>query len=405
MFSARSSFVALAASLSFTASTLSAEEVCAGLGEGAIWLGGGAGSSDVATSPDYLEQMALVLGSAQYLAAFSLSDTTDVRIEAAGRGNGDPVIDVFNASGTLIATDDDSGGEGNSRIESRLDAGTYCIALRSFEDAPMTAFIRTGRLEQEALTSGYFSDEEEDTADYGDACTDGGPAQQLVIGETAVNTVADVPAYRFSLYEPMAITITATNEDADPLITLYSADGAYLGEDDDTDGLNPRLSLVDPQPAGDYCLSLRALNDDSLPVEVLLEEYDATAAARSQFDNGEAAPPLDGSYPIDDMGLITTRKLTDVVLGETHSWIKFDTEQSGLMVVEAIGISSGADPKLRVFDDLGREIGFNDDNGPVLDSFLAFRVMPGSYLAAIGNVDSTPGARVRVLVESYLPAR
>ncbi len=405
MFKPHKSALFLSTALCLGAHTLMAEEICAGLGEGTIWLGGGAQSSDLAISSNYLEQMALVLGSTQYVGAFSLGETTDLRIEAAGRGNGDPVIDLFDASGQLLATDDDSGGGADSRIETQLEAGTYCVALRSFEDAPMTAFVRASRLEQEALTEGYYVGDDGEDYNYDDACIAGSTALEISIGEKASNTVSEVPAYRFTLSEPLALSITADNEDADPLITLYSGDGTYIEENDDTDGLNPRLSLVEPLAPGDYCLSVRALNDEYLPVEVLVSEYDPAAAALAAINNGEMAPPMDGSYPMQDIGLVATRKITDLTLGYSFSWIKFDVAQPGLIVVEAIGISSGADPELVVFDDLGREIGRNDDYGSALDSFLAFRVNAGSYLAAIGNVDETPDSRIRVLVENYMPAK
>ncbi len=385
------------------AQPLLAEDACAGLGEGAIWLGGGAQSSDLTTAPSYLEQMALVLGSTQYIGAFTLGEATDIRIEAAGRGNGDPVIDLFDASGALIATDDDSGGNSDARIETQLEPGTYCVALRSFEDSPMTAFVRASRADQEALTEGYF--DSHDGYSNEDSCTLSPDMPQIILGDMVSNSVADAPNYRITLTEPLALTITATNEDADPLITLYAGDGTYIEESDDYDGLNPRLSLADPLDAGDYCLSVRALSDANLPIDVLVTEYDPQAAALLAIKNGEMAPPLDGSYPVNDIGAVGGRQITDVTLGRDFSWIKFDITQPGLAVIEAIGLNSGSDPELVLFDDLGREIARNDDNGDALDSFVAFRVNSGSYLAAVGNVGDMPDARIRVLIETYLPAK
>lgn len=408
MFMPRKSALLLTTAFMFGAQPLFAEEICGGLGEGTIWLGGGASSSDLSSSSSYLEQMALVLGSTQYNGAFSISEVTDIRVEAAGRGNGDPVIDLFDASGQLIATDDDSGGGADARIETQLEAGTYCVALRSFEDAPMTAFVRAGRQDQEALTDGYYGgDSAGGDYPYDEACAAGaaGIETELRLGETVSNTVSDVSAYRFTLTEPLALSITADNETADPLITLYSSDGTYIEENDDFDGLNPRLSMVEPLAAGDYCLSVRALSDEFVPVDVLVTEYDPAAAALAAIKKGEMTPPLDGSYPINDLGLVKTRQITDLSLGADVGWIKFDIAQPGLVVLEAIGMGSEADPELALFDDLGRELSRNDDYGTTLDSFIAYRVNSGSYLAAVGNVSEAPDARVRVLIENFVPAQ
>ncbi len=98
--------------------------------------------------------MALVLGGNEYVSLFTLSAPTDIRVEAAGRGSGDPIIDLLDSTGGMILSDDDSGGNAASRAETSLDAGTYCMSLRSYDGGPMTAFVRIGRQEQEALTEG-----------------------------------------------------------------------------------------------------------------------------------------------------------------------------------------------------------------------------------------------------------
>ena len=122
-----------------------AQDFCGGIGSNGQWIGGDETASDISTAADFQEQMALVLGGNNYVSLFSLSAPTDVRIEAQGRGGGDPVIDVYDATGAMLVSDDDSGGDGASRAELTLDAGTYCVAMRSFDAAPMTGFVRVGR--------------------------------------------------------------------------------------------------------------------------------------------------------------------------------------------------------------------------------------------------------------------
>ena len=145
----------VAVSLTLAAPALAqTEDLCGGVGANGQWIGGDEASSDITTADGYLEQLALVLLQNEYVALFSVSDPVDVRVEAMGRGGGDPVIDLRDAAGNIVLSDDDSGGEGASRAEALLQAGDYCVSLSSFDGSPLTGFIRVGRLEHEPLTPG-----------------------------------------------------------------------------------------------------------------------------------------------------------------------------------------------------------------------------------------------------------
>ena len=115
---------------------LAQDNICGGFGDGGQWIGGDEASSDIATAGNYQEQMALVLGGNEYVSLFTLSEGTDVRVEAAGRGSGDPIIDLLDSTGGIILSDDDSGGNGASRAETYLEAGTYCMSMRSYDGGP-----------------------------------------------------------------------------------------------------------------------------------------------------------------------------------------------------------------------------------------------------------------------------
>ena len=63
------------------------------------------------------------------------------------------------------------------------------------------------------------------------------------------------------------------------------------------------------------------------------------------------------------------------------------------------------DPTLVLFDDFGREIAYNDDNGSSLDSLLTARVMPGTYLVGVRQLSEGTQALTRMLFERYVPAQ
>jgi hypothetical protein len=389
--------------------------LCGGPGDNGQWIGGTEEASDISTASAALEQMALVLMNNEYVALFSVSQPTAVRVEAEGRGAGDTVIDLRDAAGTIVLSDDDSGGNGASRGEIDLAPGTYCLSMKSYDGAPMTGFVRVGRLEHEALTDGMMAVDpvEEpytdaaycDWASVTNFLSDGPIDATLTSGGVSVTgSVNDVANWGFSLAAPAAITITAENESADPYITLYDEYGSYLSENDDFDGLNSRIEMIQPLPAGNYCISMSALTDTSMPITVSVTGYDAVAGMIGMYDRGEASPPLDGSYPVTALGDIGNRLRQDVTSTGVTTWYSLDVNEAGLLLVEAVTNNIG-DPTLVLFDDFGRQIAFNDDNGTSLDSLLTARVMPGTYLVGVRQLSEGTSVLTRLLFERYVPAQ
>ena len=114
-----------------------------------------------------------------------------------------------------MASDDDSGGNGAARAELSLDAGSYCMIMKSYDDAPMTAFVRVGRAEQEALTPGMTDGGGGDSDAPSGSCAEARPFGE--IGNTSVSTCGrNRVLVVHALTEPTAISITAENETADP---------------------------------------------------------------------------------------------------------------------------------------------------------------------------------------------
>jgi hypothetical protein len=407
---AGSAALALAAAL-----PAAAQDFCGGLSANGQWIGGDEAASDVAAATGHLEQLALVLQGNEYIALFSLSAPAEVRLEAEGRGAGDPVLELLDEGGAVVGADDDSGGNSASRIETALAPGRYCLRLTSFDGTPMTGFVRAGRLEHEALTDGLGTMPEPDPFASPAACDlaaarelspDGGPADAAIAagGLSATASAAETPFWRFSLAAEQPISITAENEAADPYITLYDEFGNWIGENDDFDGLNARIDLGYPVLAGTYCLQLTALGDASQPVTLTLAAYDAAAAIIGMYNRGEAAPPLDGSHPVTAIGLLGSRLRSDIQSTDVATWYSFEIGEPGLVLIEAVTNGMG-DPTLALFDDFGREVAYNDDAGGTLDSLVAARVMPGTYLVAVRQLNAGPPVLTRLLFERYIPAR
>ena len=377
---------------------LAQDDVCGSSSSNGQWIGGDEASSDISTADTYREQMALVLGGNGYVSLFTVSSPTDVRVEAEARGSGDPIIDLLDSTGGIILSDDDSGGNASSRGETSLEPGTYCMSMRSYDGGPMTAFVRIGRQEQEPLTDGISTG---GSGSETGSCETATPFGAL--GSSMSAAVNETSFWSFTLDAPTAVSITAENETADPVITLYGPGDTYIVENDDYDGLNSRIDMSDPLDPGTYCVGMAALSDDSAPITVSITEYDAAAALQSLYARGEAAPPLDGSIAVTDLGVLQSRTRQDVQASDDVTWFSIDFEDAGLLVVEAIA-NGNSDPWLIVYDDLGREIGQNDDYGDGLDSLVMARLQPGTYIIGVRQYDGGQGF-VRLLAERYIRAQ
>lgn len=407
-----------------------AQDFCGGLSANGQWIGGTEAASDVATAGSYMEQMALVLQNNEYVALFSVSQPTGVRIEAQGRGSGDPRVELRDEAGSVVLSDDDSGGAGAARAETQLQPGRYCVSMNSYDGSPMSGFVRVGRTEHAALTTGMeVADDPAQPADPmqpldpmqpADPAATGGACDLSTItaylsdapldGQigsapvTQTATVDEVPYWGFVLTQPTALSITAENESADPTITLYDESGLYLADNDDWDGLNSRLDMASPLQPGTYCIAMNALSDRAQPVTVSVAAYDPQAAQTGMYDRGEAAPPLDGSYPVAPLGPLATRLRQDIQSTDTTTWFSFEITEPSLVLVEAVTNGMG-DPRLVLFDDFGREIAYNDDSATSLDSLLTARVSPGTYLVGVRQLGEGTQALTRLLLERYVPAR
>lgn len=386
-----------------------AQDLCGGAAANGTWIGGSDETSDIASGFGPFDMTAQVPAGGEHVAIFNVSTASDVRVEAAPVADGDTVIDLLDASGVVILSDDDGGGFLASRGEISLDPGTYCLATRSYDDAALTADVRVGLTVHDPITSGGFNDYDAVCLPETEAVSFGGANlnEGLEAGVAATASIGDTPFYRFNLSEPTSISFTAENQSADPILRIFDNTGYMLAENDDYDGLNSRLDFVQPLEAGTYCIGLIALSDPGAPVTVTANAFSEQDYLETLYNNAETSPPLDGSYPVTDLGLISTRARADVRVDDDLIWHQFQVDQPGLILIEGIG-TGGVDAMLTLFDDFGRMITQNDDYGQSLDAQIAARVQPGTYVLAVGRPADyfygEPGI-TRVGIEMFVSAR
>ena len=113
---------------------------------------------------------------------------------------------------------------------------------------------------------------------------------------------------------------------------------------------------------------------------------------------------MDGSYPIAELGTLTNRLRHDAQISSEASWFSFTVEEGGLVLIEAVANGNG-DPIAYLYDDIGRQVSMNDDNGQSYDSMIAARVLPGTYLLGVRQYDESALSLIRLVMERYVPAR
>lgn len=396
-----------------TSSLASAQStnLCGGVGGAGAWIGGSLGTSDVTDAIAPFQTAAQIPLGGHAVILFQISQPTDVRVEVAPQGtDGDTVLQLYASDGSIVVEDDDSGGNLAARAEVSLAPGEYCLAARSFENQVITADVRVGLLEHEALTPGLDGG---GGADFGGTCGPDTPAE--TIGNEAFYqgmlgnpiTVSDLPVntpfYRFELGEPLPLSLTAVGFDADPVLTLFDEFGNILAENDDFDGLNSRIDMTAPLAAGSYCIGVRDIGTGINPITVSIGEYDPVAARLGMINRAELAPSPQDDVPVTDLGVLPPAHFVDVPMGADAVWHRLRVEQGGLLLIEGIAIGD-TDPMLTLFDWVGREIAWNDD-ADGLSSRLAERLTPGEYLLAVHPVPDTPQGTVRLVIERFVPAR
>ena len=398
---------------------------CGGIGASGQWIGGDAAASDISTSDGPLTLSAQPIAfDANVVSLFAVSEAGEYRIEAQPVGGGDSVIELYDEAGSLIITDDDSGGGWASRAETPLEPGNYCMLTRGFAGGELSSDIRVGRLEHETitngLTGGFFGGGGGSLFVGVDPCTNETAATPLGSGPldgdlanggvSAVNTINGAPYYRFTLNSPQTISVRAENPNADPYIYFFDGNGTLIAENDDAQiggswSLNSRLDFTTPLEAGTYCIGMRALSNPDVPVTVSVVGYSQADALAELYATGDAAPPMDGSYPIVDLGELPARSVRDAqITGTEASWFAMDVPEAGALVINAVEVTN-SDPVIILYNDLGQEIAYNDDANGTLNSEIVARVNAGRYLLAVRQYSENYTGIVRIATERYVPAQ
>ncbi|PWJ18282.1 ABC transporter substrate-binding protein [Jannaschia seohaensis] len=204
--------------------------------------------------------------------AFTLAEAVPLTITATSFG-GDPLIRLLDATGTVLAENDDADGL-NSRIDMNqaLPAGAYCIEVDDLNDG----------VDDIAVTLTAFDPVADRLARIGRAEITPGPSDSVPVTELgAIKTslIHDMTAsgtatwLRVTMPQGGMLVTEAIGTQVDPIVTVFDRVGRRMGENDDGPmGLDSFLALR--LLPGDYLVAVRLVDEtDRGPVRVLLERF------------------------------------------------------------------------------------------------------------------------------------
>lgn len=241
----------------------------------------------------------------------------------------DAYLELWNANGAVLAFDDDSGGDWNSRLTHPLPTdGRYYVRATSI-GGPGRYELTLNRLEVAPLNENQ-----------------------------AITTTTDAHSlWRFDgrAGEYIYIAMDGIDEGVDAYLKLLDANGDILQFDDDGGGsLNSRL--VYPLPADDrYYVQTTSIGQPGL-YQLMLTRHTTTTIGFGDIKFGTTI--------------------------EQPVWI-FDGERGDVMSIELTGANLAFDPQLTLFDASGVVLSGNDDSG---EGYMGYDArMPPLALPASGR--------------------
>ena len=274
-----------------------------------------------------------------------------IRMERILDSTIDPKVSIQNADGEQVGVDDD-GGEGlNSRLSIRVRPGRYTIYATAVGNT-MGDYILL--VEREEI-------DDRGSIDFGQA-------------RTGTLETGDRHHYSVTIQEEMEVAIRAEHSEEselDPKVSVYDADGALIGTDDDG-GEGRNAYLITTLSPGTYDIVVFAYGSTEGDYRLMVdrrEPQELGSIAVGQTRPGELLAPRD-----------------------CHEY-DLQLDQQVYVYIDLVKADdSGLDPKLYLMDSDGVEIENNDDGGEGTNSLIRRLLPAGTYTISVRAYGSTRGA-------------
>lgn len=200
-------------------------------------------------------------------AAISISANSDAA---------DPTIALFDADGEMIAENDDWEGLNSLiTVEEPLLAGDYCLRVAALDDGDSPIAVTVGEYDPIAAMADKYSDAEVmpplDGSAYPVASLgtlNGLLMQEVQMSDDALWYSIDVATAGMIVVEALA------SGSADPMLSLYDAQGNQIAQNDDKMGGDLSSFVAARVQPGTYGLALTSVSDEAQgSVRLLAEPY------------------------------------------------------------------------------------------------------------------------------------
>lgn len=303
-------------------------------------------------------------------------------IETSNLGaNADTQLALFDASGTLLAEDDDGGAGAASRLEfSSGSAATYFARVRHSRGTGGTATGYTVSLRQQPGS----------TADPFEPDNDGPSARTIATDGTAqthnFHVARDADWVRFAAAEGVSYVIETGNlaADADTIIELYDAQLSQRAVDDDGgEGLASRIEFTADATATFYVhvrhYSASAFGPSTqYDISVLADTPTGTTPDAYEPDNEPAS-----AGEIDTDG--TAQSHTFHVAGD-RDVVRFTAVAGARYVVATTNLGADSDTLITLYDQNQNQVAEDDDGNGGAASRIEFTAAAAqTYYVAVAN--------------------
>jgi len=342
----------------------------------------------------------------------------------------DTVLALYDASGRMIAENDDFPGMGSdSSVAEVLDSGLYCVTVRGFASGGGNAVLA---VQEEggatpapgpSVLPGDFeggsprpSTQLDPSQPCGDPALTNGLGR-LASGFGSLRMSAVVPSssradWTLSLSGPMELQIDAASAAFDTVLSVLDGHGAIVAENDDFPGQGTDSRVIQRLDAGNYCVSVRGFGGGGGAMTLALMEAGGLPSLPTTpmpgpgagFE-GDPSQPCGNPMATEDLGGLwpgfgSISSFAEVPRDGRADWSIWIDEPMDLRI-EAQG-DSGLDTVLSIFDDFGDVVAENDDSpiSMTTDSLIEQRLDAGNYCVSVRGFAGGEGFATLVVAEA-----
>ncbi len=282
------------------------------------------------------------------------SDTVIITLEST---DFDTIVDLLDAAGTQLVTNDDAQGRTNSLIAFTLPAaGTYTIVARNFGSG---TGAYTLSLQLAVMTP-------------------------ITAGQTIDGTLS-APAgdrYTFSASQGDTVTITLQSDNFDTYLELFDTLGTRLEYNDDAGSVQTSQITYTVVQGGDYIIVARAYNTGTGSYTLTLEQGGGSTQPPS--DSGLSGQPGTPGGTTLEYG----QTISGSMSGANSPRYTFVGTQGDMVIITLESLDF--DTYLSLLDPGSMELASNDDGGDGSNSQIALKLPEsGTYTIVVGSYNNS----------------